>query len=281
VEKLSQALELTSNKATTEDEQKILEGIVSFGNTETGQIMTPRIDIFGISNKELYEDVVANIVNYGENGYTSTQGLIRLQMELQRGNIPDVVVFYDGVNDLYGAFFNRIAGYPINVHNRYAEFNVSQRFYPQGMFPHFMRVSGKILGSFGEQNKYDYPNEEAQEGLQSVYLANVRMVEALAKEYEFTPLFYWQGSIHTKDQWSEAEEKIAQGDEREEVPYEDISLEMIGASRGSVVSLVDVFDSVTSTIYIDSVHITESGNDIIGSYMSKDLVSILKKQYEE
>ena len=30
VEKLSQALELTSDKATTEDEQKILQGIVNF-----------------------------------------------------------------------------------------------------------------------------------------------------------------------------------------------------------------------------------------------------------
>jgi len=42
VETLSQALELTSDGATTKEEQKILEGIVNFGNTETVQIMTPR-----------------------------------------------------------------------------------------------------------------------------------------------------------------------------------------------------------------------------------------------
>jgi gliding motility-associated protein GldE len=65
VEKLSQALELTSNEATTKDEQKILEGIVSFGNTETAQIMTPRIDIFAISDDELYEDVISKIVEKG------------------------------------------------------------------------------------------------------------------------------------------------------------------------------------------------------------------------
>jgi putative hemolysin len=57
VETLSQALELTSEGATTKDEQKILEGIVNFGNTETVQIMKPRIDIFAISNDETYEDV--------------------------------------------------------------------------------------------------------------------------------------------------------------------------------------------------------------------------------
>lgn len=65
VEKLSQALELTSDEATTKDEQKILEGIVNFGNTETSQIMIPRIDIFALSTEELYEDVVAKIVKKG------------------------------------------------------------------------------------------------------------------------------------------------------------------------------------------------------------------------
>jgi gliding motility-associated protein GldE len=65
VEKLSQALELTSDEATTKDEQKILKGIVSFGNTETSQIMIPRIDIFALSKDELYEDVVSKIVKKG------------------------------------------------------------------------------------------------------------------------------------------------------------------------------------------------------------------------
>lgn len=65
VEKLSQALELTSDEGTTKEEQKLLKGIVSFGNTETGQIMTPRIDIFAISENESYQNVVASIVNKG------------------------------------------------------------------------------------------------------------------------------------------------------------------------------------------------------------------------
>jgi CBS domain containing-hemolysin-like protein len=43
--RLSQALELTSSDDTRE-EQKILEGIVSFGNTDTKQVMSPRIDVF-------------------------------------------------------------------------------------------------------------------------------------------------------------------------------------------------------------------------------------------
>jgi gliding motility-associated protein GldE len=67
VETLSQALELTSEGATTKDEQKILEGIVNFGNTETVQIMKPRIDLFALSDTETYENVLTKIL---ENGYS-------------------------------------------------------------------------------------------------------------------------------------------------------------------------------------------------------------------
>lgn len=67
VEKLSQALELTSDNATTEDEQKILEGIVSFGKTETVQIMKPRTDVFAISDDDTYKNVLSEII---KNGYS-------------------------------------------------------------------------------------------------------------------------------------------------------------------------------------------------------------------
>lgn len=67
VETLSQALEITSEGATTKDEQKILEGIVNFGNTETVQIMKPRIDVFALSEEETYKDVLDKIL---KNGYS-------------------------------------------------------------------------------------------------------------------------------------------------------------------------------------------------------------------
>ena len=67
VEKLSQALELTSDNNTTKEEKKILEGIVTFGTTETVQIMKPRIDIFALSDDESYKDVLTKIL---KNGYS-------------------------------------------------------------------------------------------------------------------------------------------------------------------------------------------------------------------
>ncbi len=65
VEKLSQALELTSEEATTKDEQKILEGIVSFGNTDTAQVMCPRMDVFALADDEPFLEVVKKIIKKG------------------------------------------------------------------------------------------------------------------------------------------------------------------------------------------------------------------------
>lgn len=65
VDQLSQALELTSTEDTTSEEQKILEGIVSFGNTDTKQVMSPRIDIFALEIEETFAEIYAKIVEKG------------------------------------------------------------------------------------------------------------------------------------------------------------------------------------------------------------------------
>lgn len=62
---LSQALELTSEGDTTVEEQKILEGIVSFGNTDTKQVMRPRIDIFALNEEMKFLEVLAEIKTHG------------------------------------------------------------------------------------------------------------------------------------------------------------------------------------------------------------------------
>ncbi|MEP3838245.1 MAG: gliding motility-associated protein GldE [Algibacter sp.] len=67
VDQLSQALELTSEEDTTKEEQKILQGIVSFGNTDTKQVMRPRIDIFALNIEQKYLEIMPDII---ENGYS-------------------------------------------------------------------------------------------------------------------------------------------------------------------------------------------------------------------
>ena len=83
VDYLSQALELTSEEDTTKEEQKILHGIVSFVNTDTKQVMRPRIDIFALESSLKFEAIIPEIVAHGysripvyENSIDSVSGIL-------------------------------------------------------------------------------------------------------------------------------------------------------------------------------------------------------------
>lgn len=65
VDQLSQALELTSEEDTTREEQKILQGIVTFGNTDTKNVMKPRLDIFALNESSSFKDIMPEIINHG------------------------------------------------------------------------------------------------------------------------------------------------------------------------------------------------------------------------
>jgi len=65
VDRLSQALELTDYGDATRGEQKILEGIVSFGNTDVKQVMSPRIDIYAIDVESPFSEIMNGIVDKG------------------------------------------------------------------------------------------------------------------------------------------------------------------------------------------------------------------------
>lgn len=65
VDQLSQALELTSEEDTTKEEHKILKGIVSFGNTDTKQVMRPRMDIFALEESLKHSEIIPKIIKHG------------------------------------------------------------------------------------------------------------------------------------------------------------------------------------------------------------------------
>lgn len=67
VDQLSQALELTNDQDTTQEEQKLLQGIVSFGNTDTKQVMRPRMDLFALNIDTPFETIIKDII---DNGYS-------------------------------------------------------------------------------------------------------------------------------------------------------------------------------------------------------------------
>ena len=62
IDQISHALDLTRPEDTTKQEQKILKGIVNFGNIDTKEIMRPRIDIFALDSKLKSEEILKSII---------------------------------------------------------------------------------------------------------------------------------------------------------------------------------------------------------------------------
>ena len=68
VDELGHALELTRPESLRErEDQKILEGIVKFGNTDVKQIMKPRTDVEAFQNSAAYRELLEGIL---ESGYS-------------------------------------------------------------------------------------------------------------------------------------------------------------------------------------------------------------------
>lgn len=58
---LSKAFKITSKNETTLQEKKILKGIMSFGNLEASEVMTPRVDMIAISREENFQEILEKI----------------------------------------------------------------------------------------------------------------------------------------------------------------------------------------------------------------------------
>jgi len=65
VDELGHALELTSDDNRSEEENRILEGIVTFGDNEVVQIMTPRVDIVCLFVGESFKSIIQRVESSG------------------------------------------------------------------------------------------------------------------------------------------------------------------------------------------------------------------------
>ena len=65
VDELSHALEITSDESAGDDDKKILKGIVKFGNTDTKQVMTPRVDVVAFDLDTPFQELIDGIVESG------------------------------------------------------------------------------------------------------------------------------------------------------------------------------------------------------------------------
>jgi lysophospholipase L1-like esterase len=242
------------------------------------------------------------VTNFGQSGYVTTQEVIELSLQIRNGNVPDVAIFYDGVNDTFAAFQQGVAGLPQNEFNREVEFNLLQKNELRGMAVRdavnrlsiIRFINGARGGAGARQSDTQFsplecakPISDKQALARAVtekYLSNVKLAQALSKSYGFKCLFYWQPMIYQKRQLTDYERRAIELEynfagmkefyaetyglmqKRAEGPERDPALHDISA----------IFDQVSAPIYIDYCHLGEKGNGMVARAMVEDFLRLTK-----
>jgi len=241
------------------------------------------------------------VTNFGASAYISTQEVIALIRELQAGNLPNLVIFYDGVNDTFGTFQNNgVAGVPNNEYNRVREFNLllpqnSKRLYKESLLMTLnnsatyqvlrsvvRRATGHELpsrlswdnDSFTRPTADKVSNEAAR-----TYAWNVNFVKSIGATYGFESLFYWQPAIFLKDKLTAYEQETRKTMIYLE-PYYEATINRVKAelsSTGRFHDISGVFKGDGRPHFIDGAHLSESGNEIVAGRIVKDVAPLIQK----
>ncbi len=267
------------------------------GSTLWGTGVRDRFTIPSILTAELEsnERDLVRIVNFGESGYVSTQSVITLLLQLQKGHIPDMVVFYDGVNDTFSAYQQGAAGLPQNEVNRVREFspsagtmglmrnilvNLSTTRFVSDLIRRLRRASfpsDPIADPLFVPDRRVDANSLAADVV-ATYRGNIEIVKALGRHYGFESLFYWQPVIFQKAHLTEYE----RAQQRSRHYLQRFSKETYNAMQQSglaeeagVHDISRMFAETQEPLYVDWCHLGESGNAAVAQRMARDVLSII------
>jgi lysophospholipase L1-like esterase len=239
------------------------------------------------------------VTNYGQLAYICTQEVIALQQLLKSGTVPQVVVFYDGFNDMFSAEWKSRADAIRGEEQWRAEFNLLAperlgdlvRAGLAGAFPHVLLRIREWTGLQWAGGLARSTRVPLTEGLvpalardvAAVYAANVRTVRALAREYGFQAVFVWEPVLATKHVKSADEIKFESRRAVDTAMQRQFCNAVIAAYRQhpalagapDIVDLSAMFDDRTDSVYIDFAHLSESGNAAVAEAMLSAVTSAL------
>jgi len=229
------------------------------------------------------DGIPLRVTNYAEKGYVNWQGVVRLNELCAEGNIPDIVLFLDGANDIYTKLQNPEQG---RVHMNVRDFRRRfEKWHPDHHIGDWFRRYSMVhriaraLGMELQQKQKAVPSrptsaQKQAEGVVTIYRENVEYVRNLAEQYGFKAWFFWQPLVSTKAVQSPEEKDYTFAfDIMPDVNR--IAAERIG-SENIAVDLSGVFDDHPETVYIDWAHLGEEGNRILADKMYEHLKPTLQ-----
>jgi lysophospholipase L1-like esterase len=237
------------------------------------------------------------IRNLAEIGYVSTQELIALLRELQAGYRPDVVLFYDGVNDTASALLEGEAGLTTNEINRRREFNLLQSpaRLTQALAAKLVgdsasyRIARAVRSRLGGVPSTFFPGRsEAKipplaDRVVARYEANLDLVKSLGQSFRFRYLFFWQPDVFTKPKPVSLELKHAATYAWAQPMFRAVHTRIRASAQlqadTAFQDLSAIFADSDGLIFIDYCHTTEFANRRIAAVLADRVIDVLRKPW--
>ena len=250
----------------------------------------------------------STVKNLGRRGYVSTQEVIYLMRELQAGRKPDIVVFYNGVNDAAAVSLSpEFPGAHVSFDTVRDRFESTDE---DGDIGWFARSTGLYKASrivldrvedapferdgiivYADQDTDTTPNYRwlAGRGL-DLWLFNARIIDGLARAYGFTPLMAFQPGLWSTGKPLDPSEESLIASEMEYAGLKTImtvraEMATVLDDRLSdpqtpdwVLNLNNLFAETPDPLYIDYVHVTGHGNEIAAQRIATEILERLCDQ---
>jgi lysophospholipase L1-like esterase len=245
------------------------------------------------------EDLPIEVINFGETGYVNTQELLTLILRLRQNNTPNMVIFYDGINDCIASMQNRVPGNLHNEANRRGEFNLlsNRRLLRKAYvkselrrFEGYDRLAQAVVEQLGLQAAYpgaddhDSPDLAAlARGTIDVYEENIKLADILADHYGFTCQFFWQPLVYTKQYLTKFEARCNDDPRRNFTldVYEHVRSSESLAQNPRFHDISSVFDGVKDEMYLDFAHLREEGNAIVAREMLRHVAPVIRERISQ
>ena len=238
------------------------------------------------------------VENYGETGYVFTQELLRLLLELRQGARPALVVFYNGLNDLFATAINGECGIPQNERRRAVEFAIGRFLNTRGWreFKDLVTTAW-TRGVGGQTADVRLPAGAPRDSVGAVraaqtlacYQGTAELVEVLARAFGFHVLYVWQPMPATtvKPLTPYETRVLASLEKGPLLPYVAASERAAAGKVDSVMwpiagarflNLATLFAADSSAVWLDEIgHLTERASARVAGAMLPAILEALKQ----
>jgi lysophospholipase L1-like esterase len=225
------------------------------------------------------------VLNAANNGYTSTQEILRA-IQIMKYQ-PDLVIIYNGYNEVAKDIFGW------DPTHQFIFFD-SSTFDDDNLFLSFTKIAAVRFDQFLEKSylyraiKYrvlgkpelkisTQPLETAQN-----YVENMKVLKSILDAKKIPAVFVLQPIVYVGEKKLSSEEELflaeAKTFSEEAVKYFQDSYkhikELAKNQREELILLdaTDVFDDYENNIYIDNVHYSDYGNEVVSEYLGRYVI---------